>query len=283
VHYQTGVERVSDRQAGGGLGVAGGLLERGSDREQGPVGPATADQLQPHRQAGRGEPGRHLSYQDLDPGQQRLFRRLGLIPGPTFDAYAAAALDGASLGKARRQLDELYDQHLITEPSLGRYQLHDLLRQHARALAAKDDQADRDAAAGRVLDYYLRTALAAGRHFTPRASAYRRSLPGHPPEQTPDLATLGQSAVWLEAERANLHAAADHAATRGHSRYAIVIPPAMGGFLAARGHWDQSAAHHQSALAAAHQAGDRLGRPTRSARWARCSGRAGATRPPLPA
>ena len=82
-----------------------------------------------------------LSYQDLSPGQQRLFRRLGLIPGPTFDAYAAAALDGASLGEARRQLDELYDQHLISEPALGRYQLHDLLREHARALAAADDHA----------------------------------------------------------------------------------------------------------------------------------------------
>ena len=33
----------------------------------------------------------------------------------------------------------------------------------------------------------------------------------------------------------------------------------MSGFLAARGHWDQSAALHQTALAAARQAGDRLG------------------------
>ncbi|HEY2127850.1 MAG TPA: helix-turn-helix transcriptional regulator [Streptosporangiaceae bacterium] len=200
-----------------------------------------------------------LSYQDLSPGQQRLFRRLGLIPGPTFDAYAVAALDGASLGEARRQLDELYDQHLITEPTLGRYQLHDLLREHARALAATDDQADRVAAAGRVLDYYLYTALAAGRHFAPRASAYRRPLPGNPSAQAPDLSTLGQAAAWLEAERANLHAAADDAATRGHSRHAVAIPAAMSGFLAARGHWDQSAALHQSALAAARQAGDRPG------------------------
>ena len=38
-----------------------------------------------------------LSYQDLTPGQQRLFRRLGLLPGPDFDAYAAAALDDTSL------------------------------------------------------------------------------------------------------------------------------------------------------------------------------------------
>jgi tetratricopeptide (TPR) repeat protein len=200
-----------------------------------------------------------LSYQDLNPGQQRLFRRLGLIPGPTFDAYAAAALDGTSLGEARRQLDELYDQHLVTEPAPGRYQLHDLLREHARALAAADDQADRDTVAGRVLDYYLHSALAAGRHFDPRASTYRRPPPGNPPAQAPDLPTYGQAAAWLEAERANLHAAADYAATCGRSRHAIAIPAAMSGFLAARGHWDQSAALHHNALAAARQAADQLG------------------------
>ena len=38
-----------------------------------------------------------LSYADLTAGQQRLFRRLGLVPGPSIDAYAAAALDGTSL------------------------------------------------------------------------------------------------------------------------------------------------------------------------------------------
>ena len=200
-----------------------------------------------------------LSYQDLPDDQQRLFRRLGLVPGADFDAYAAAALDATSLATARRHLDELYDQHLITEPAPGRYQLHDLLREHARALAAADDPAGSDAAAVRLLDYYLHTAVAAGHYFAPRASAYRRPLPGHPPAQAPDLSTRAQAATWLEAERANLHAAADDAAARGRSRYAIVIPAAMSSFLFARGHWDQSAALLQSALAAARQAGDRLG------------------------
>ena len=44
-----------------------------------------------------------LSYQDLTAGQRRLFRRLGLHPGPDIDAHAAAALDGTSLATARRQ------------------------------------------------------------------------------------------------------------------------------------------------------------------------------------
>src|SRR5262249_25840486 len=126
-------------------------------------------------------------------------------------------------------------------------------------LATGDDPAESDAAVGRLLDYYLHTALAAGRRFDLRASAYRPPPPGHPPAQAPDLSTLAQAAAWLEAERANLHAAADYDDARGHSRYAIVIPAAISGFLATRGHWDQSAALHQTALAAARQAGDRLG------------------------
>ena len=80
-----------------------------------------------------------LSYADLTAGQQRLFRRLGLLPGPYFDAHAAAALDGTSLDEGGRRLDELYDQHLLTEPAPGRYRLHDLLREHARDLAGPPD------------------------------------------------------------------------------------------------------------------------------------------------
>ena len=60
-----------------------------------------------------------LSYHDLTSGQRRLFRRLGLIPGSSFDAYAAAALDGTTLDVARRGLEDLYDQHLLTEPALA--------------------------------------------------------------------------------------------------------------------------------------------------------------------
>ena len=98
-----------------------------------------------------------LAYADLTAGQQRLFRRLGLVPGPDFDAHAAAALDGTSVDQARRGLGELSDQHLLTEPAAGRYRLHDLLREHARTLAAADDPADRDAALGRLLDCHLHT------------------------------------------------------------------------------------------------------------------------------
>ena len=199
-----------------------------------------------------------LSYTNLTAAQQRLFRWLGLHSGPSIDAYAAAALDGTTLDAAHRGLERLYDQHLLTEPAPGRYQLHDLLREHARALAAAGNPAESDAATGRLLDYYLHTALAAGRHFA-RPPAARRAPPGHPPARVPDMSTPGKAAAWLDAERANLHAAADDAAGHARSLHAIAIPAAMSGFLAARGYWDQSAALHQTALTAARQAGDRLG------------------------
>jgi tetratricopeptide (TPR) repeat protein/transcriptional regulator with XRE-family HTH domain len=200
-----------------------------------------------------------LSYADLAAGPRRLFRRLGLVPGPAVDAYAAAALDGTGLPAARRDLDELYDQHLIAEPAPGRYQLHDLLREHARALAADDDPEVTSEATGRLLDYYLHTALAAGPHFTPRATAYRRRPPSRWPGPAPDVSAVGPAAAWLEAERANLHAVAEYAAARAFFPHAIALPVALSGFLAARGHWDQSTALHEGALAAARRADDRLG------------------------
>ncbi len=46
-----------------------------------------------------------LSYANLTVGEQRLFRRLGLVPGPTVDGYAASALDGTSLDRARTHLE----------------------------------------------------------------------------------------------------------------------------------------------------------------------------------
>jgi len=224
-----------------------------------------------------------LSYQDLSPGQQRLFRRLGLIPGPTFDAYAAAALDGASLGEARRQLDELYDQHLITEPTLGRYQLHDLLREHARALAATDDQADRGAAAGRVLDYYLYTALAAGRHFAPgpaptaaRRPATRRRRPRTCPPSGSRPPGWKQSARTCTPPRTTPPPAATPGMpSRYPPRLAASWPPAVTGISpppCTKARWPRRARRETGSA-----------RPTRCARWARCSGRTGATGPLPPA
>src|SRR5262249_40579770 len=156
------------------------------------------------------------------------------------DAYAVAALSGLDPALARLQLDELYDHHLVAEPAPGRYELHDLLRDHARSLTATDDPAESDAAAKRLVDYYVQGAWAAGQHFL--RWAYRRQPTNTGLAVVPDMSALAQAAAWLEAERANLHAAADYATGHGLSHRAVDIAAATSGFLSARGYWDESAA-----------------------------------------
>jgi tetratricopeptide (TPR) repeat protein/transcriptional regulator with XRE-family HTH domain len=199
-----------------------------------------------------------LSYQELTADQQRLFRRLGLAPGTDIDAYAAAALDDTSVGTARGRLDDLYDNHLITEPQAGRYLLHDLLREYARALADGDDDAESQAAVGRVVSYYAHAAGAASKHIATWTTAGGGPPPGSPPAHAPRLTTPQEAAAWLEAERSNLYAAVGYAA-EALPQHAVAIATAMGGFLRASGRWDQATAQYQTALSAARRAGDQPG------------------------
>jgi tetratricopeptide (TPR) repeat protein len=201
-----------------------------------------------------------LSYRNLTAGQRRLFRRLGLHPGPDIDKYAAAALADVSVAAAGRQLGVLYDQHLLTEPAAGRYRLHDLLREHARTLAAADSQQHREAATGRLLDYYVHTAAAAATHIPIWTTATKPpSAPGRPPAHHPPVTSHGQAAGWMEAERANLYAIASCAAENTKPAHVIALSAAMAGFLEARGPWDRAIALHEAAVAAAAQAGDKAG------------------------
>jgi len=136
-----------------------------------------------------------LSYANLSETQRRLFRRLGLHPGPDIDAHAAAALDGTGLAAARRGLEDLYDQCLLTEPAPGRYRLHDLLREHARDLAARRDPGDdRAAAATRLLDYYQHTAARANALIA-RQTRPAPAAGGPAPTAAPALAGLGRCAL----------------------------------------------------------------------------------------
>jgi tetratricopeptide (TPR) repeat protein/DNA-binding XRE family transcriptional regulator len=195
-----------------------------------------------------------LSYQDLTPGQQKLFRRLGLHPGTDIDPYAAGALAGSGLAAARRGLDELFDQHLVTEPASGRYRMHDLIREYARALVQTDEPDGREAAIVRLTDYYVSAASEIARHFNRGHPA-----PGNTPDGIPVLLTRREAASWMESERANMHAIVDYAAMRGWPAPGIIIATAMSGFLRTHGHWTQMSVLHVTALETARSGAYRQG------------------------
>jgi len=202
----------------------------------------------------------NLSYADLTGDEQRLFRRLGLHPGADIDAYAAAALDGTDLAAARRGLEALYDQYLLAEPAQGRYRLHDLIREHARALAGRlDPDGDRDQAIARLLDYY--------QHSSARAEALiaRQARPGPDPADrtipaaVPVLADREQALAWARAERDSLLACLDHATSTGQHARVIALTAGLAGLLRHDGPWAEAITRHAAAVQAGRHLGDRLG------------------------
>ena len=199
-----------------------------------------------------------LSYRELPAELQRLFRHLGLHPGTDIDAYATAALHDVDRATARRLLDNLFGYHLIDEPARGRYRFHDLIRQYAGYLAANDPPAERGAAVGRLLDYYLHTARAADEYLARRTPARAPAVIMTPPMWVPSLPTRQDAVSWMEAERLNLHAAAGYAAEHQMPSHAIALSSAMHGFLRSQGHPDQALSLHRAAVSAARQTGEQL-------------------------
>jgi LuxR family transcriptional regulator, maltose regulon positive regulatory protein len=202
-----------------------------------------------------------LSYADLTGQQRRLFRRLGLHPGAEFDAYAAAALDGTGLAEARRGLEGLYDQYLLTEPAKGRYRMHDLIREHARALTVRDDpDGDRERATARLLDYYQHAAVRAdariGRQTRPGRD---RAADGAVPAAVPDLNDREEAQAWARAERATLTACLDHATAAGQHARVIALTAGLAGLLRRDGPWAEAITRHETAIGAAERLGDRFG------------------------
>jgi tetratricopeptide (TPR) repeat protein/transcriptional regulator with XRE-family HTH domain len=197
-----------------------------------------------------------LSYRDLDASLQQTFRRLGLHPGTAIDLWAAAALTGHDLAATRRQLEALYDQHLLIEPSHGRYRMHDLIREHARDLAAADSAADRESAADRLLGYYTSVSRSANRYLARwNYAAGAAGTVGQSGEE-PVLRGGEDAVAWMNTETSNLYAAVEYASANGRPAVAIAISAAVHGFLRRYGKFQQAIRFSDVALAAARGAGD---------------------------
>jgi len=172
-----------------------------------------------------------LSYQTLDRVARRLFRLLGLVPGPDFCCDAAGALAGYPPQRCAQVLDRLAAAHLVSRPAPGRYGLHDLLRQYAAGRARREDGSRQCAAAvNRLLDWYLHAADAAASLLYPhmlrleiRALGRAVPLAGF----RDDTAAL----AWLTVERAGLLAAVRHAARHGPCSAAWLLADTLRGYF----------------------------------------------------
>jgi hypothetical protein len=160
------------------------------------------------------------SYRQLGDPAARLFRLLGLHPGPHVTAAAAASLTGLPLPQVRPLLAELARSHLLAEPTPGRYVFHDLLRTYATEQThTVDSEPERRTAIHRLLDHYLHTGHTAVRllHWVRIPIALARQQPG---VTLADLSDAEQALAWFAAEHPVLLAAVDQAASAGFHTHA---------------------------------------------------------------
>ena len=201
-----------------------------------------------------------VSYRYLPGDQQQCFRRLGLHPGTTTDAYSAAALAGITMQEAAAALDALHGEGLLAETGYRRYAMHDLIRRYAMNLAAADSAADSDQALARLLDYYQQTAAAAENVLARHSRSRTASSPlGSPPVPTPDLPDDTQALAWARVERGNLLACLDQVSRVGQDARIVALTAGLAALLRLDGPWADAITRHAIAVQAARRVRDRPG------------------------
>jgi DNA-binding SARP family transcriptional activator/tetratricopeptide (TPR) repeat protein len=198
-----------------------------------------------------------LSYQRLEPPASRLFRLLGLHPGPEFSLPAARAVAMLAQPAARAALAALTGVHLLEQTGHDRFRFHDLIAAYAAERAADEESdAARGAAVRQVLSWYLYTADAADGMLIPQRP--RRELPPAPDGCQPlAFATREEAMTWCESERVNLVAAARQALAAGEYEIAWLLPAALSSFYMLSRLWHDWVDSFVTGLEATRQLGDR--------------------------
>jgi tetratricopeptide (TPR) repeat protein len=198
-----------------------------------------------------------VSYAQLAQEDARLFRLLGLHPGPDFDVMAAAALDGTEPGEAGPVLDRLAEAHLVTEDASGRFGLHDLLRLFARTTCQETDSpADQQAAEARLVDYCADLAGLLDSCVDPRL---RQAAEQAAQEAGGTLPSMREALAVFQAERPGLLAALGLAAPRGWDEQVQRLSDSVIDSLTILRYLDDLLTVHEAALAAARRTSDRRG------------------------
>ncbi|WP_411077535.1 AfsR/SARP family transcriptional regulator [Streptomyces sp. cmx-10-25] len=196
-----------------------------------------------------------MSYDQLAPGLRRGFRAVGVAPTARFDDLVLAVVLGRSRQYAEGVLEDLVDASLVQQPHPGRYRLHDLVRAHARQLAA---EAPEEAAADR--DAVLRLYTAAGRlaaDWGPDAFPTGPGAAGPGVAGGAPFADWREASAWLGAAGGELVDLVAYAVAAGEFDHACWIAEALVDHLLGQGHHHECRTALELALSCADRASDR--------------------------
>ncbi|HVK22231.1 MAG TPA: BTAD domain-containing putative transcriptional regulator [Actinokineospora sp.] len=194
------------------------------------------------------------AYHPLGEQPARLFRRVGLHPGPTFSTHLGAAVCGVDGSVGGHALDELSVAHLITAVAADRYRFHDLTRVFARQCAAPDEPAD---VGERLLDWYLLIAHRANQLINPARDVVTPTI-RFPDAVVPFGDDQHAALSFLDAERDNFLPVVQHARETGRQAQAWELTYLLTSFYEASGHWHERIELCRQGAAAAADLGDPL-------------------------
>ena len=195
------------------------------------------------------------SYRALGDPAARLFRLLGLCPGPDISVAAAASVAGLPVRRVRPLLAELVRAHLLTETIPGRFGFHELLRAYAVEQAHAYENAQQRAAVRlRFLDHQLHTAHAATLLLKPAQDPLDLAAParGVVPVQPADR---DAALTWFTAERAVLLTTVSREPD-GFDHHTWQLAWTLLAFLTTRGHWRDNQLVQSAGLEAAQRLDD---------------------------
>ncbi|MFI6317506.1 ATP-binding protein [Nonomuraea sp. NPDC050556] len=165
----------------------------------------------------------HLSYRQLSPTAQRVFRRLALAAAPDFGVPLAAVLAELDVWEAEDALEELVELGLLQSPFAARYRFHDLVRLYARARLSEQEPIEEQRSARRRMEsWLLDVAVVAGRWFEPGFGA-------PPPGWNAVIALEGadEAEAWLRSESEAWLAALRAASRDGEHARVVEVAESM--------------------------------------------------------
>ncbi|MEZ0091771.1 BTAD domain-containing putative transcriptional regulator [Streptacidiphilus sp. EB129] len=206
-----------------------------------------------------------VAYEALCQSQQRrdgdaalALRRLGALDLDRYDARAVARLMNVDQSRATAALERLVDVALVEEPRLGRYELHDLVRDFAHEAAEHGDTVgERADAVDRALRWYAATVGQMDLLLDPSAATAGRRARGIALDDGSAFPAAECAMAWCDSELANIVALVNRYVQIPAARPQILhLVRVLFSYLMRRGCIPELQALNERALIAAQQDGD---------------------------
>ncbi|MEU7484983.1 BTAD domain-containing putative transcriptional regulator [Streptomyces sp. NPDC042319] len=198
------------------------------------------------------------SERSADRDAALVLRRMGTLDLPEYETELTARLMDAGVRRACAALDRLVDVALLEEVAFGRYAPHDLVRDFAREVAARHEEAaERAAAVRRGVEWFAARAAQSVRVFLPATRFREVRLAGEPAEGVAPFAVGEEACAWGDRELAVMRCLVTRHIRTEHARdAAVTLVRMLAPYLQGRGRVQELTELSGLARTAARESGD---------------------------